>query len=484
MRFASAALAVEAILIAGVIVCVPYTEIDWKAYMEEVSGFLDGELDYRQLKGGTGPLVYPGGFVWIYSVLYYFTKLGKAIQVAQWIFAGVYLLTVSLMLRFYTRAGLTWKVMLPLFISKRIRSLYVLRLFNDCWAMLFLVVALTLIAGVPARNGHRARNWVLGCFFYSFAVSIKMNVLLFAPGMLYVMLRTLPVVKVVGCLCVCATWQVLAGLPFLLHDYEAYLSKAFELGRVFTQRWSVNYQFIDNELFVSPQFGTALLAATVATWVLVWRTRWSRRAFLTSAEAKTLRPVLRDVLHDAPVATIGGSETVAEAEERAAFTATVLTFFESNLIGVVFARSLHYQFYTWFFFSIPLVLAYTAYPRLLRLVIFALIRQGFEQYPPTPRTSVLLQGGFALALVGVLFLGRDAPVPPPKKASQQPRRPEKVKRCSVATASAPTVKVAGSEGDKHTTLVVQPAPPVAQKQPSSKAQKSSPKPVAKSKAKN
>ena len=75
MRFASAALAVEAILIAGVIVCVPYTEIDWKAYMEEVSGFLDGELDYRQLKGGTGSLVYPGGFVWLYSVLYYFTRV-------------------------------------------------------------------------------------------------------------------------------------------------------------------------------------------------------------------------------------------------------------------------------------------------------------------------------------------------------------------------------------------------------------------------
>ncbi len=33
------------------------TEIDWIAYMEEVAGFLGGDLDYANLKGQTGPLV-------------------------------------------------------------------------------------------------------------------------------------------------------------------------------------------------------------------------------------------------------------------------------------------------------------------------------------------------------------------------------------------------------------------------------------------
>ena len=42
---------------------VPYTEIDWKAYMSEVEGYLNGSTNYYELKGGTGPLVYPGGFV-------------------------------------------------------------------------------------------------------------------------------------------------------------------------------------------------------------------------------------------------------------------------------------------------------------------------------------------------------------------------------------------------------------------------------------
>ncbi|KAG0240808.1 Lethal(2)neighbour of tid protein, partial [Actinomortierella wolfii] len=40
---------------------VAYTEIDWKAYMQEVSGYLNGETDYCKLRGDTGPLVYPAG---------------------------------------------------------------------------------------------------------------------------------------------------------------------------------------------------------------------------------------------------------------------------------------------------------------------------------------------------------------------------------------------------------------------------------------
>lgn len=40
---------------------------------QEVKGVIDGERDYAMLRGDTGPLVYPAGFVYIYSALYYAT---------------------------------------------------------------------------------------------------------------------------------------------------------------------------------------------------------------------------------------------------------------------------------------------------------------------------------------------------------------------------------------------------------------------------
>lgn len=41
--------------------------------MKQVTGFTGGERDYSKLKGDTGPLVYPAGFLYIYSAIQYVT---------------------------------------------------------------------------------------------------------------------------------------------------------------------------------------------------------------------------------------------------------------------------------------------------------------------------------------------------------------------------------------------------------------------------
>lgn len=56
------------------------TEIDWIAYMQEVEGYLNGERNYSNLKGDTGPLVYPAGFVYIFSFLRFLTDDGTNIS--------------------------------------------------------------------------------------------------------------------------------------------------------------------------------------------------------------------------------------------------------------------------------------------------------------------------------------------------------------------------------------------------------------------
>ena len=50
-------LLVEIFLNVLIIERTKYTEIDWRAYMQEVEGVVNGTYDYYQLKGDTGPLV-------------------------------------------------------------------------------------------------------------------------------------------------------------------------------------------------------------------------------------------------------------------------------------------------------------------------------------------------------------------------------------------------------------------------------------------
>ncbi len=80
------------------------TEIDWKAYMEQVAQYVSGERDYTVIKGGTGPLVYPAAHVYIYTGLYYLTDKGKNIFLAQQIFAILYMVTLALVMACYRKA--------------------------------------------------------------------------------------------------------------------------------------------------------------------------------------------------------------------------------------------------------------------------------------------------------------------------------------------------------------------------------------------
>jgi len=125
---------VDAVLTCIIVAKVPYTEIDWIAYMEEVEGVMGGvsfeqrrlapcrtvgalrvltpttqlrqEYDYSKLRGQTGPLVYPGGFVWVYAGLRKLTNDGKDIATAQMLFVGIYLATQAVVLRIYVKAKL------------------------------------------------------------------------------------------------------------------------------------------------------------------------------------------------------------------------------------------------------------------------------------------------------------------------------------------------------------------------------------------
>lgn len=98
----------------------------------------------------------------------------------QVIFALLYVATQALVMRLYIRSGVMppWTLAL-LCLSKRLHSIFVLRLFNDCWAMMLAYLAANFLI---------ERRSAVAIALFSLAVSVKMNVLLFAPGVLAVCL--------------------------------------------------------------------------------------------------------------------------------------------------------------------------------------------------------------------------------------------------------------------------------------------------------
>lgn len=95
-------------------------------------------------------------------------------------------------------------------------------------------------------------------------VSVKMNMLLYAPGVLLVLLIGIGLKETVICLSVCAALQVVLGYPFLIDFPIEYLTRSFDVKRVFMYKWTVNFKFLSEEIFVGKSLSILLLVLTVA----------------------------------------------------------------------------------------------------------------------------------------------------------------------------------------------------------------------------
>ena len=331
-------LVVESFLSVAIVQHVAYAEIDWIAYMQEVSTWWDkGEYDYRNIRGDTGPLVYPAGFLYLFQGLRYLTQ--EQVPPAQYVFIAFYVATQAVVLFIYQHNikqlrqthSITaenpssyssihliwlWRLgMACLCASKRLHSIFLLRLFNDGPTMLLLYFSMWMFMN---------RRWNMGCVVFSLAVSVKMNVLLFAPGLLLLLLQEGPSLMTVFWRLAlgCALPQLILGAPFLWRFPVSYLRKAFELDRVFFFEWTVNWKMIDEELFVSKPWALFLLVGHLGTLVFMTMC-WCR---------KTHRQTMGHVLWLGPA-------------RRLSPPYICHTMLSSNFVGIVFARTLHYQFY-------------------------------------------------------------------------------------------------------------------------------------------
>jgi alpha-1,3-mannosyltransferase len=393
--------------------------------------------------GETGPLVYPAFHVYFYTLFYFVTSRGSNIRLAQFLFIGIYLVTLWLVLRLFTKSRKIppYVVVLSVFTSYRIHSIYSLRLFNDPIAMMLLFGALNLFMD---------RRWNLGSFVFSLAVGTKMNILLFAPAILMLYITSLGFVQTIVQLAICGFTQLIIGAPFLLTHPISYFLGAFNFGRIFEHKWTVNYRFLSKEFFESKPFHLSLLAVHLLLLVVIAkpcyiffknyaRLRTLQKQFQPQLEAenreieeavrrkmkrmkqkveeeeemteeqkkflKAFEKGMKDQ-YGAPTAPPAPAEEEDPQKVEIHFDQCVqlalLPIFLTNFIGVICARSLHYQFYVWYFHTLPYLSWFTDFHTSFKILILFLIEFCWNQYPSTIFSSILLHVCHAALLVGVV----------------------------------------------------------------------------------
>ncbi|GKZ65201.1 dolichyl-P-Man:Man(5)GlcNAc(2)-PP-dolichol alpha-1,3-mannosyltransferase [Aspergillus niger] len=365
----------DAFLCALIIWKVPYTEIDWTTYMQQISLYLSGERDYTLIKGSTGPLVYPAAHVYSYTALYHLTDEGRDIFFGQILFAVLYLITLVVVLCCYRQSGAPPYLLPLLVLSKRLHSVYVLRLFNDGLAALAMWVAILLFMN---------RKWTAAVTVWSTGVAIKMTLLLLAPAIAVVTVLSLSLGPSVGLGVLAVLVQVLLAIPFLQNNPAGYLSRAFELTRQFMFKWTVNWRFVGEEVFLSKSFSLALLAVHIVLLGAFAVTGWLR--YSRSSSPAFIRNLLA-----------GRHRTVSLPKSY-----IMSVMLSSMTVGLLCARSLHYQFFAYLSWATPFLLWRAGFHPILLYLIWAMQEWAWNTFPSTNLSSIIVVLSLAAQSFGVL----------------------------------------------------------------------------------
>lgn len=285
-----------------------------------------------------------------------------------------------------------------LILSKRLHSIFMLRCFNDCFATFFLWLSILLF-----QHG----SWLTGSLVYSWGVGIKMSLLLVLPMIGILIFFTQGVFGTIAVLSSMGALQVLTAVPFLRYPW-AYFSRAFEFSRQFFFKWTVNWRFVGEDMFLSKQFSYTLLALHTSVLLTFILTRW------LPPTGKTIPDVLRATFSN----NLG---PLYKGFNPKYILTTVLT---ANVIGLLFARSLHYQFYAYLAWATPYLLWRSGQHPVLQYGLWAAQEWAWNVFPSTPVSSAVVVSVMAITVV-LVWLGTADDVQPAQKTSVESKQRSK-----------------------------------------------------------
>ncbi|KAI9787143.1 MAG: dolichyl-P-Man:Man(5)GlcNAc(2)-PP-dolichol alpha-1,3-mannosyltransferase [Geoglossum umbratile] len=215
-----------------------------------------------------------------------------------------------------------------------------------------------------------------------------MSVLLVLPAIGVILVQAVGVGRALRQALLIGQLQVLISFPFLPVNAAGYFSRAFELTRVFLFKWTVNWRFMGEERFLSKEFSIVLLFTHLALLLLFSATRWIRPS------GRPLSGFIHMILR--PPGPVVQRATSLSVTQQFVLT-TVLT---ANVIGMLCARSLHYQFYAWLAWGSPFLLWRSGFHPVSQFALWVAQEWAWNVYPSTNMSSGLVVGTLAVTVFG------------------------------------------------------------------------------------
>ncbi|PGH00265.1 alpha-1,3-mannosyltransferase [Blastomyces parvus] len=169
------------------------------------------------------------------------------------------------------------------------------------------------------------------------------------------------------------------------------MSRAFEFTRQFLFKWTVNWRFLGEDVFLSKSFAIALLVVHVSTLGAFFVYRW------IAPSNTSLTQFINNVARGKQPPT----------QISSSFIAT--TMLSSLAIGLLCARSLHYQFFAYLSWATPFLLWKSGFHPVLIYLLWAAQEWAWNVYPSTAISSISVVACLSIQVLGVFWNGYRAP---------------------------------------------------------------------------
>jgi alpha-1,3-mannosyltransferase len=179
----------------------------------------------------------------------------------------------------------------------------------------------------------------------------------------------------------------LFAYEFVRAHWRAYVSRSFQLSRQFLYKWTVNWRFVPEEVFLSSPFSVSLLAAHAGLLLLFAWTRWAKPS------KRSLPDTIRFFMSE-----MGDWRTSEAISDRVTPRYVLTTILTANAVGMLCARSLHYQFYSWAAWATPFLLWRSGLHPIFIYVVWGAQEWAWNVYPSTDASSAVVVGALAITV--------------------------------------------------------------------------------------